>query len=171
LEFSPLSTSDLIRYLRIGVQAQILAPTTITFGGSYLQFGTVPAQNVTPGLLQLGLGALTTVAGVLTITVPSPGYNSNIVTIDGGGILNGIATAGLSAGCILYLTFVAPVHLKNGATGLASGISPLMLQFNGTTPIDIKWAALAGALSVTLQLLPVGAGGALVWKLIGGPSA
>ena len=126
---------------------------------------TVPAQNVTPGLLQIGLGALTTVAGVM----PVPIYNSNIVTVDGGGIMNGIETTGIVSSCILYLTFTAAVILKNGAAGLPSGAAPLLLYHVGTTAQDVKWTAPAGALSVTLQLLPVGAGSSLVWKLIGGP--
>ena len=34
LSFSPLATSDLIRYVRLNVQGAILSPFTITFGGS-----------------------------------------------------------------------------------------------------------------------------------------
>ena len=136
-----------------------------SFGGGETE--TVPAQNVTPGLLQIGLGALTTVAGVLTVT----NYNSNVVTVDGGGVLNGITTTGMTSGCILYLTFTAAVILTNGAAGLPSGVAPLMLLYNGATPDNIKWTAPGGALSVILQLLPIGSGSSLVWKLIGGPTS
>ena len=40
-----------------------------------------------------------------------------------------------------------------------------------TLPDNIKWTAPGGALSVILQLLPIGSGSSLVWKLIGGPTS
>ena len=52
LEFSPLATSDLVRYLRLDVQGRILSPTTVTIGGAV--FNTVVSSDTLAGAYDNG---------------------------------------------------------------------------------------------------------------------
>jgi hypothetical protein len=126
-------------FRRIGklVAPIVNASTTFIDEGGGL---AVPAPYVTPGLLQLGVETVTTVAGIIPAPTTS---NTLVVTVDSGKQVIGMDTAGLNSGTIFYLTFKnAPGKLLSGAT-VGSGQAPFDLGY--TYRNGIAWPTHAPA--------------------------
>ena len=86
------------------------------------------------GLWQPGTMVTTTVSGI----IPAPTSNSIFVAVDAGRIVNGIKTAGLVSGTVLYLTFLHACKIVNQAT-VGTGEAPFYLYHNGAVMNDINW--------------------------------
>ena len=130
---------------------------------------TVPANNVTPGLLQTGLQSATTVAGI----IPTITNNSIDVTVDAGLVVNGMSTVGLISGDILWLCFLNACHVIHGAT-VAAGQAPFHLgsQFD---PNGINWNPTTGTKHtrgrITVKFYDSAYSGGPFFELVGGPNA
>lgn len=114
IEFSPLLVDRLIQYIRVSIAGTVSSNTVVTVGGAIRPSGnanTIPAQNITPGLLQTGLSQLTTAGGI----IPSPPTNDLLVTVDAGGVVNGMKSAGLQSGTWFYIEFTNACQVVNKA--------------------------------------------------------
>ena len=127
---------------------------------------TVPAQNVTPGLLQTGMQTTTTVASI----IPTATNNSILVTVDNSLTVNGMSTVNLISGTIFWLTFANACKIANGAS-VAANQAPFRLGSDYSAGINWNGAAPRTLGSITVQYFASGITGAPCFKLVGGPRA
>lgn len=125
---------------------------------------TVPAQNVTPGVLQTGMQTSTTVNSI----IPPATNNSILITVDNSLTVNGMSTDGLISGTIFWLTFVNACKIVNGAT-VATGQAPFKLGSDYTAGINWNGVTPRTLGSITVQYFASGITGAPCFKLVGGP--
>jgi hypothetical protein len=98
-------------------------------------FNVSPQSVVPPGLQQPGVQLLTTAAGI----IPTPASNTLVITVDVGGVVNGMQVLGIKSGTFFRMTFANACRITDAAT-VAPGQAAFLLGTEPDgTPLEIDW--------------------------------
>ena len=172
LEFAPLFTSDLVRYIRIDVRGRILSPTVLTIGGAIFNTlvntdtlsgaynnGTVPADQTLSltdahggGVVILGSGLMFTGANSFAIQAPLGGQVL-FPRVGGISIVSQISTPATTISSWNEVDFKSSILVL---TGPPAAIAALAMSHIGQGIINAVGSTVADAYDLKIDAAPAG---------------